>query len=74
MSGRNIENNHNEEVYDPLRLEINPEERQYLARHILKVMAERNETYVDGVEHEFYGHEHNNDVPPRKESKDTNRK
>lgn len=31
MSGRNIENNHNEEVYDQLRLEINPEERQYLA-------------------------------------------
>jgi hypothetical protein len=40
------------------------EKDEDMTPHVLQVMAEGNETDVHRVQHEFNGHEHDDDVPP----------
>jgi hypothetical protein len=59
------ERNNDREPYSSLcRRYGNDENNKYLSLHVLKIMTEGYQAYIDGIEHEFDGHKHDKKVPP----------
>jgi hypothetical protein len=50
------------------------EEYEYMPSEVLQKMTKGNETYINGIEHEFNGYEHDNDILSREKPEYPNHK